>query len=86
MGLSCFEPLGAFYVFPSIRVSGLDSEMFCQRLLMEQHIAAVPGTAFGVSGEGFIRCSYATALEKLSKALQGMERFLRSLPEHAEEH
>ncbi len=77
MGLSCFEPLGAFYVFPSIETTGMDSETFCSRLLQEEHIACVPGTAFGESGEGHIRCSYATALEKLNIALERIHAFIR---------
>ena len=79
MGLDCFEPLGAFYVFPSIAPTGLSSETFCQRLLEEKSVACVPGTAFSESGEGFIRCSYATALDKLNIALDRMEAFVRAL-------
>ncbi len=79
MGLDCFEPLGAFYVFPSIARTGLTSEAFCQRLLEEKHIACVPGTAFSAYGEGFIRCSYATALDKLNIALDRMGDFVRAL-------
>ena len=77
MGLSCFEPKGAFYVFPSIASTGMDSETFCTKLLQEQHVACVPGTAFGAAGEGHIRCSYATSIEKLGMALDRMEAFLR---------
>ena len=79
MGLDCFEPLGAFYVFPSIKKTGLDSETFCSRLLQEQAVACVPGTAFGACGEGHIRCSYATALDKLNTALERMQKFLDTL-------
>ncbi len=79
MGLDCFEPLGAFYVFPSIRVTGLTSEEFCQRLLREKQVACVPGTAFAPCGEGHIRCSYATAVDKLNIALERMAAFIRSL-------
>ncbi len=79
MGLDCFEPLGAFYVFPSIKSTGLDSETFCERLLREHSVACVPGTAFGACGEGHIRCSYATALDKLNTALERMQAFLSSL-------
>ena len=79
MGLDCFEPRGAFYVFPSIKTTGLISEEFCSRLLMEHKIACVPGTAFGASGEGHIRCSYATGIDKLSIALERMEAFVKSL-------
>ena len=79
MGLECFEPLGAFYVFPSIAKTGLTSEDFCARLLQEEHVAAVPGTAFGACGEGHIRCSYATGIDKLNIALEKMERFVKGL-------
>lgn len=79
MGLTCFEPLGAFYVFPGIKATGLSSETFCERLLHEQKVVCVPGTAFGASGEGYIRCSYATGLNKLSEALERMKAFVASL-------
>ena len=79
MGLDCFEPLGAFYVFPSIAKTGLTSEEFCKRLLEEERVACVPGTAFGPCGEGHIRCSYATALDKLNTALEKMAQFLSRL-------
>ena len=79
MGLDCFEPLGAFYVFPSIAKTGLTSEDFCARLLQEKHIAAVPGTAFGGCGEGHIRCSYATSIDKLNVALDKMADFVKGL-------
>ncbi len=79
MGLDCFEPLGAFYVFPCIASTGLSSEDFCASLLQEQHVACVPGTAFSPSGEGYIRCSYATGIEKLNQALERMDRFLQRL-------
>ena len=79
MGLPCFEPRGAFYVFPSIAPTGLSSEEFCTRLLESEHVACVPGTAFGVSGEGYIRCSYATSLDNLGKALERIRAFLRGL-------
>lgn len=79
MGLNCFEPRGAFYVFPSIKSTGLSSEEFCNRLLFEQKIACVPGTAFGASGEGHIRCSYATGIDKLNIALERMDKFVKSL-------
>ena len=76
MGLECFEPYGAFYVFPSIRRTGMSSEEFCARLLQEKNIAAVPGNAFGSSGEGNIRCCYATAIEKINTALERMADFV----------
>ncbi|MDO5144666.1 MAG: aminotransferase class I/II-fold pyridoxal phosphate-dependent enzyme [bacterium] len=79
MGLDCFEPLGAFYVFPSIRSTGMTSEEFCQRLLEEERVACVPGTAFGRCGEGHIRCSYATAVDKLNQALDKMGSFVSRL-------
>ena len=78
MGLSCFTPRGAFYVFPSIERTGMSSEAFCTELLENCQVACVPGTAFGESGEGFIRCSYATSIEKLREALRRMESFVRS--------
>ena len=77
IGLECVEPQGAFYAFPSIRASGLSSAEFAEGLLMEERVAVVPGAAFGPSGEGHVRCSYATALPLLETALERMERFLR---------
>ena len=79
MGLHCFEPYGAFYVFPSIRSTGLSSEEFCSRLLLEKNVAAVPGNAFGACGEGNIRCCYATALDKLTVALDRIADFVAGL-------
>ena len=79
MGLDCFEPLGAFYVFPSIRKTGLTSEEFCTQLLSRYQVACVPGTAFGQSREGHIRCCYATAINKLSTALERIEAFIKEL-------
>ena len=78
MGLDCFEPYGAFYAFPSIRVTGMTSEEFCSRLLQEKDVAAVPGNAFGPSGEGHIRCCYATAVDKINIALERMADFVAS--------
>lgn len=77
MGLDCFEPLGAFYVFPSIQKTGLRSEEFCEKLLYDQKVAVVPGTAFGDSGEGFIRCSYAYSVEEIKEALSRIEVFVK---------
>lgn len=77
MGMDCFEPLGAFYVFPSIQKTGLTSEEFCTKLLYEQKVAVVPGTAFGESGEGFIRCSYAYSVENIKEALRRIENFMK---------
>jgi aminotransferase len=77
LGLSCFEPRGAFYAFPSIRASGMNSDDFAMRLLEEQEVAVVPGDAFGSSGSGFIRASYATAYENIEEALSRIETFMR---------
>ena len=79
MGLDCFEPKGAFYVFPSIKSLGLSSEEFCNRLLAEEKVAVVPGTAFGCCGEGYIRCSYAYSLSNLEKALVRIGRFVKRM-------
>lgn len=76
MGLSCFEPLGAFYVFPCIKSLGMTSEDFANKLLMEEKVAVVPGNAFGESGEGFIRCSYAYSIENIEEALVRIGRFV----------
>ena len=76
MGLDCFEPGGAFYVFPSIARTGLTSEEFATRLLTEEKVAVVPGTAFGASGEGFVRCSYATSMPLLEEAMSRMAAFV----------
>ncbi|MDD4359213.1 MAG: aminotransferase class I/II-fold pyridoxal phosphate-dependent enzyme, partial [Syntrophaceticus sp.] len=76
-GLSCFEPEGAFYVFPSITNTGMTSEEFCEKLLYEEKVAVVPGNAFGPSGEGHIRCCYAVSQDKIEEALERLERFLR---------
>ena len=78
MGLECFEPYGAFYTFPSIRCTGMNSETFCTLLLQEKNVAAVPGSAFGPSGEGHIRCCYATAIDKINLALERMADFVAS--------
>ena len=77
MGLDCFEPLGAFYVFPSIKKTGLTSEEFCEKLLYDQKVAVVPGTAFGESGEGYIRCSYAYSIDEIKEALGRIEIFVK---------
>ncbi len=77
LGLDCFEPRGAFYAFPSIARSGMDDNEFAERLLQEEEVAAVPGSAFGPSGSGFVRMSYATAYEKIEEALNRLERFMR---------
>ncbi|HQA69438.1 MAG TPA: aminotransferase class I/II-fold pyridoxal phosphate-dependent enzyme, partial [Aggregatilineales bacterium] len=77
LGLTTFEPRGAFYAFPSITASGMDDSTFAEALLQEERVAVVPGSAFGPSGAGFVRCSYATAYEKIEQALERMERFMR---------
>ncbi len=79
LGLDCFEPRGAFYAFPSIESSGLSDEEFSERLLMEEKVAMVPGTAFGKSGAGHVRASYATSLPNIEEALNRIERFLGKL-------
>lgn len=76
MGLDCFEPLGAFYVFPDISKTNLSSEAFAEELLKEELVAVVPGTAFGPSGEGYIRCSYAYSIEQLQEALKRITQFV----------
>ena len=81
MGLKCFEPFGAFYIFPSIQEFGLSSDEFATKLLQEKRVAVVPGTAFGASGEGFIRISYAYSLDKLKAALERIEEFITELRE-----
>ena len=83
MGLECFEPEGAFYMFPSIQSTGLSSEEFCERLLMEQKVAVVPGTAFGESGEGHIRISYSYSMNHLREATARMKAFLEGLSAHS---
>jgi aminotransferase len=77
LGLSTFEPHGAFYAFPNITTSGMNSDVFAQMLLEEEKVAVVPGSAFGSGGEGYVRCSYATAYEQIEEALRRIERFMR---------
>ena len=77
IGLQCFEPKGAFYIFPDIRVTGLSSEQFAEDLLRTEHVALVPGSDFGECGEGYVRCSYATALDKIDEALARIGRFVK---------
>jgi len=81
MGLSCFEPFGAFYVFPCIKEFGMSSDEFATRLLEEEHVAVVPGSAFGACGEGFVRISYAYSLENLKLAMERLSRFVGHLRE-----
>lgn len=77
MGLSCFEPEGAFYTFPSIQSTGMDSNTFCERLLYEKKVAVVPGSAFGACGDGFVRCSYAYSIHDIEAALERIEDFVK---------
>jgi aminotransferase len=79
MGLECFEPFGAFYIFPCIKEFGMTSDEFATRLLNEEKLAVVPGTAFGDCGEGFLRISYAYSLEKLKVAIGRLEHFVSRL-------
>ena len=79
MGLSCFEPKGAFYVFPSIQSTGMTSDEFCTKLLMSKKVACVDGSAFGSVGEGFIRCSYAASVENITEALKRIREFLEEI-------
>lgn len=77
LGLPTFEPRGAFYAFPNIAVTGMDDETFAEKLLEEERVAVVPGSAFGAGGEGYVRCSYATAYEKIEEALHRIEHFMQ---------
>jgi aminotransferase len=77
IGLKCFEPQGAFYAFPSIEITGMDGTEFAETLLHEERVAVVPGSAFGEAGRGYVRCSYATAYEKIEEALERLQRFVR---------
>ena len=79
LGLSCFEPLGAFYTFPCVKSTGLTSEEFCDRFLAEQRVAVIPGTAFGPGGEGYVRACYAASMHDLAEALDRLEKFLCGL-------
>ncbi|MBR6902960.1 MAG: aminotransferase class I/II-fold pyridoxal phosphate-dependent enzyme [Clostridia bacterium] len=79
MGLTCREPKGAFYTFPSIKSTGLSSDEFCERLLKSEHVAVVPGTAFGLGGEGFIRASYCYSTEHIIEALERIESFIKNI-------
>ena len=79
MGLDCFEPLGAFYLFPSIKSTGLSSDEFCEKLLMQERVLVVPGNAFGTCGEGFVRACYASSYENIVEALKRIERFVKGL-------
>ncbi|MBA2284387.1 MAG: aminotransferase class I/II-fold pyridoxal phosphate-dependent enzyme, partial [Ktedonobacteraceae bacterium] len=77
IGLSCCEPRGAFYAFPSIANTGMNDDDFAEKLLFEEQVAVVPGSAFGAAGKNYVRCAYCTAYEKLEEALVRMERFLK---------
>ena len=79
IGLTCFEPKGAFYVFPCIKSSDLTSEEFCERFLMEEKVAVIPGTAFGPGGEGFVRACYAASMKDIAEAVSRMDNFLQNL-------
>ncbi len=79
IGMTCFEPRGAFYAFPSVKVSGMDSETFCETLLREKKVALVPGSAFGKSGEGFVRASYCYSTSHIREALSRIEEFLKEI-------
>ena len=76
IGLNCFEPKGAFYAFPSVKKTGMTSEIFAESLLKEEKVVVVPGTAFGENGEGHIRCCYATSMPEIEEALSRIKRFL----------
>ena len=78
-GLECYEPKGAFYVFPCIKSTGMTSDEFCEKFLLSERVAAIPGTAFGPGGEGFVRMCYATSMDDLNEALVRLKRFLSSL-------
>ncbi|MCL2409513.1 MAG: aminotransferase class I/II-fold pyridoxal phosphate-dependent enzyme [Oscillospiraceae bacterium] len=79
IGLECFEPRGAFYVFPSIKSTGLSSAEFCEKFLLQEKIAVIPGSAFGAGGEGFVRICYASSMENITIALERMKRFVEAL-------
>ena len=79
LGLECFEPEGAFYSFPCIKSTGMTSEEFCEKLLYAKHVALVPGSAFGVSGEGYVRASYCYSIDHIKTALAKVGEFLEEL-------
>lgn len=81
MGLDCFEPLGAFYIFPSIQATGVTSDEFCEQLLISEKVLVIPGNAFGECGEGFVRVCYASSMEDIMEALKRIERFINRLKE-----
>jgi len=77
IGMECFEPRGAFYLFPSIQSTGMSSDEFCEKLIVEEHVAVIPGGAFGRSGEGFVRMCYCASVENITEALNRIERFIK---------
>ena len=77
IGLDCFEPKGAFYAFPSVRNTGMNEYEFADKLLAEEHVAVIPGSAFGQGGEGHVRCAYAASMDSIEKALERMYRFMQ---------
>jgi aminotransferase len=79
LGIDCHQPLGAFYAFPSVSQFGLPSRDFALRLLQQERVAVVPGTAFGACGEGFVRCAYATSLDNIKEAIKRIQRFTKTL-------
>ena len=79
MGLSCFSPRGAFYVFPSVAATGMDGEQFATKLLQEEKVAVVPGEAFGTAGKWHVRCSYATGMAQLAEAIERIGEFTKKL-------
>ena len=79
IGLECFEPKGAFYVFPCIKSTGLSSDEFCERLIKEKHVAVIPGNAFGDSGEGYIRASYCYSIDNIKEAITRIGEFVKEL-------
>ena len=79
IGLECFEPQGAFYLFPSIKSTGMTSDEFCEKLLKEEEVLVIPGTAFGKSGEGFIRCSYASSMENILESIKRIDKFIKNI-------
>jgi aminotransferase len=79
LGLKCFQPKGAFYVFPSVEITGLNGEEFASRLLYEKKVAVVPGNAFGEAGEKHVRCSYATSMAQLNEAIDRISAFVNDI-------
>ena len=79
MGLECFEPLGAFYVFPCIKSTGLNSDEFCEKLLKQEKVLVIPGNAFGECGEGFVRVCYSSSMDNILEAMIRIERFIKQI-------